>query len=127
MNSCSISKKNGLPLPPQGSAYSINRGLWGITIGGQETLTSDNTIPESAWVLSANAFSEPKAMTQHTLEFAGGVPVALDGEALAAGRTDRKTRSHLQAATASAGEFTWAIPCSAPRDASRSRRPRRSR
>ena len=75
-------QKNGLPLPPQGSAYSINRGLWGITIGGQETLTSENTIPESAWVLSANAFSEPKAMSQHTLTFDGGVPVALDGEAL---------------------------------------------
>jgi len=76
-------QKNALPLPPQGSAYSINRGLWGITIGGQETLTSENSIPESAWVLSANAFSEPKAMTQHTIEFDCGVPVALDGENLA--------------------------------------------
>ena len=44
----------GLPLPAQGSAYSINRGLWGITIGGQETLTSADTIPEDAWVLSRN-------------------------------------------------------------------------
>jgi argininosuccinate synthase len=75
-------QQNKLPLPPQGSAYSINRGLWGITIGGQETLTSENTIPESAWVLSANAFSEPRAMSQHTLTFDGGVPVALDGETL---------------------------------------------
>ncbi len=75
-------QKNDLPLPPQGSGYSINRGLWGITIGGQETLTSDNTLPESAWVLSADAFSRPREMTRHTLEFAGGVPVALDGEAL---------------------------------------------
>ncbi|MGB5335962.1 MAG: argininosuccinate synthase [Woeseiaceae bacterium] len=72
-----------LPLPPQGSDYSINRGLWGITIGGQETLTSENSIPESAWVLSANAFSQPREMTQHTLDFAAGVPVGLDGEALA--------------------------------------------
>lgn len=73
-------EKNSLPLPPQGSAYSINRGLWGITIGGQETLTSENTIPESAWVLSANAFSEPKDKTHHTLDFVAGVPVALNGE-----------------------------------------------
>src|SRR6476620_6875227 len=29
-----------LPLPPYGAAYSINRGLWGVTIGGKETLTS---------------------------------------------------------------------------------------
>ncbi len=70
-----------LPLPMQGSAYSINRGLWGITIGGQETLTSENTIPEDAWVLSANAFSSPRQPSQHTLDFDAGVPVALDGAA----------------------------------------------
>ncbi|MGI9247689.1 MAG: argininosuccinate synthase, partial [Woeseiaceae bacterium] len=75
-------EKNGLPLPAQGSAYSINRGLWGITIGGKETLTSENSIPESAWVLSANAFNEPKDLSQHTLEFKAGEPVALDGESL---------------------------------------------
>jgi len=76
-------ENQGLPLPAQGSAYSINRGLWGITIGGQETLTSDGSIPESAWVLSANAFSEPLEPSSHTLDFNAGVPVALDGEALA--------------------------------------------
>ena len=75
-------ESNGLPLPPQGSAYSINRGLWGITIGGQETLTSENTIPEAAWVLSANAFSDPQEQSQHTLDFEQGIPVALDGKAL---------------------------------------------
>jgi len=73
---------HGMPLPAQGSAYSINRGLWGITIGGQETLTSENAIPEEAWVLSSNAFSNPLAASQHTLEFEAGVPVALDGKTL---------------------------------------------
>ena len=73
-------EEHRLPLPAQGSAYSINRGLWGITIGGQETLTSENTIPEAAWVLSANAFDTPQAASRHTLEFAAGVPVALDGK-----------------------------------------------
>jgi len=73
---------HGMPLPAQGSAYSINRGLWGITIGGQETLTSVGTIPEDAWVLSANAFSDQQPASQHTLEFAAGVPIALDGQAL---------------------------------------------
>ena len=75
-------EQHGLPLPPQGSAYSINRGLWGITIGGQETLTSENSIPESAWVLSANAFSTPQEPSQHTLTFSKGIPSKLDGEAL---------------------------------------------
>ena len=75
-------EEHEMPLPAQGSAYSINRGLWGITIGGQETLTSATTIPEEAWVLSANAFSRPREQSQHTLEFANGIPVALDGEPL---------------------------------------------
>jgi len=75
-------EKLGLPLPAQGSAYSINRGLWGITIGGKETLTSEGSIPESAWVLSSNAFSAPQEPSSHTLAFAAGVPVALDGDAL---------------------------------------------
>ncbi len=73
---------HGLPLPAQSPAYSINRGLWGITIGGQETLTSENTIPEDAWVLSADAFKSPRPPSSHTLEFAAGVPVALDDAAL---------------------------------------------
>ncbi|MGB5510370.1 MAG: argininosuccinate synthase [Woeseiaceae bacterium] len=75
-------QKHDMPLPTQGSDYSINRGLWGISIGGQETLTSENAIPETAWVLSANAFSAPKAASQHTLEFRRGVPTALDGNSL---------------------------------------------
>ncbi len=76
-------EKHGLPLPAQGSAYSINRGLWGITIGGRETLTSQDSIPEDAWVLSAKAFSEPLEPSRHTLEFESGIPVALDDETLA--------------------------------------------
>ena len=45
-----------MPVPGPGSAYSINRGLWGVTIGGTETLDSHAAIPEAAWVLSAGAF-----------------------------------------------------------------------
>lgn len=74
---------HGLPLPPQGSAYSINRGLWGITIGGKETLTSERSIPEEAWVLSPNAWRDPLPVTEHSLVFERGVPTALDGDVLA--------------------------------------------
>ena len=73
-------EERNLPQPAQGSAYSINRGLWGITIGGRETLTSGNSIPDDAWVLSKNAFTHPAEPSQHTLEFDAGIPVALDGE-----------------------------------------------
>lgn len=30
-------------------AYSINKGLWGTSIGGKETLSSDTTLPEEAY------------------------------------------------------------------------------
>lgn len=69
-----------MPLPAQGSTYSINRGLWGVTIGGQETLTSSGTLPDEAWVLSAGAFSKPSQKSDHVLGFDAGVPVSLDGK-----------------------------------------------
>ncbi len=72
-------KDHGMPIPPMGAAYSVNRGLWGVTIGGTETLTSASSIPEHAWVLSKDAFTQPRAPERHTLGFDAGVPVSLDG------------------------------------------------
>ena len=72
-------EERGLPIPPFGAAYSVNRGLWGVTIGGQETLTSAGSIPEEAWVLSRDAFSRPRAPERHTVGFERGVPSSLDG------------------------------------------------
>jgi argininosuccinate synthase len=74
----------GLPVPPSGAKYSVNRGLWGVTIGGQETLTSSGSIPEEAWLLTRGAFREPRAAERHTLAFHAGRPVALDGRVLSA-------------------------------------------
>ncbi len=71
-----------LPVPPYGAAYSVNRGLWGVTIGGKETLTSGESIPDHAWVLSRDAFSKPCEPAKHTIGFAQGVPSSLDGRAL---------------------------------------------
>jgi argininosuccinate synthase len=72
-------EEHKLPIPPFGAAYSVNRGLWGVTIGGKETLTSDGSIPDDAWVLSKDAFSNPKTPERHTIGFAAGIPVSLDG------------------------------------------------
>jgi argininosuccinate synthase len=73
-------EEHGLPIPPFGAAYSVNRGLWGVTIGGKETLTSGGSIPENAWVLSKDAFSSPRPPERHSIGFAAGVPSSLDGE-----------------------------------------------
>lgn len=75
-------QKRNLPVPPYGAAYSTNRGLWGVTIGGKETLTSSGSIPDSAWVLSKDAFSKPREPQRHTISFEHGRPSALDGVAL---------------------------------------------
>ncbi len=71
-----------LPVPPHGAAYSINRGLWGVTIGGTETLTSTGSIPDSAWVLSKDAFDKPTRPQHHTIRFEKGRPVGLDGKTM---------------------------------------------
>jgi argininosuccinate synthase len=71
-----------LPVPPYGAAYSVNRGLWGVTIGGKETLNSHGSIPDDAWVLSTEAFSKPHAPERHTISFEKGRPSALDGRRL---------------------------------------------
>jgi argininosuccinate synthase len=75
-------KEHKLPVPPFGAAYSVNRGLWGVTIGGKETLTSQGSIPDDAWVLSKYAFTHPRAAERHRIGFARGVPDSLDGKRL---------------------------------------------
>jgi argininosuccinate synthase len=71
-------------VPPYGAAYSVNRGLWGVTIGGKETLTSQGSIPDEAWVLSKDAFTHPRPPERHTIGFTQGVPDSLDGRSLSA-------------------------------------------
>jgi argininosuccinate synthase len=77
-------EEHHLPIPPFGAAYSVNRGLWGVTIGGKETLTSQGSIPEDAWVLSKHAFSQPRAAERHILGFERGIPSSLDGTHMSA-------------------------------------------
>jgi argininosuccinate synthase len=77
-------EEHKLPVPPFGAAYSVNRGLWGVTIGGKETLTSQDSIPDDAWVLSKDAFTHPRSPQRHTIGFTHGVPDTLDGELLPA-------------------------------------------
>ena len=74
-------QQRGLPVPPTGARYSVNRGLWGVTIGGRETLTSAGSIPDDAWLLTRDAFAHPRPAERHVLGFRQGRPVALDGKA----------------------------------------------
>lgn len=42
-------KDHGVAMNFEKSMYSINKGLWGTSVGGKETLTSKGMLPESAW------------------------------------------------------------------------------
>ncbi len=71
----------GVEVSAATTAYSVNRGLWGTTIGGRETHVTDGVLPESAWPHTVAAQDAPDAPLRFTIGFDAGVPVSLDGEA----------------------------------------------
>ncbi len=42
-------KEKGVQMNFEKAAYSINKGLWGTSVGGRETLSSKGMLPEEAW------------------------------------------------------------------------------
>lgn len=42
-------KQYGVDLDFRKAAYSVNKGIWGTSVGGKETLTSHLPLPEEAW------------------------------------------------------------------------------
>ncbi|MGN6399967.1 MAG: argininosuccinate synthase [Flavisolibacter sp.] len=42
-------KKKGVEMNFAKAVYSINKGLWGTSVGGKETLSSKGILPEEAW------------------------------------------------------------------------------
>ena len=42
-------KETGVEMNFEKSMYSINKGLWGTSVGGRETLSSHGMLPEEAW------------------------------------------------------------------------------
>lgn len=71
-------KKHGFEADFKKMEYSINKGLWGTSIGGKETLRSEQTLPESAY---------PSQITEHgeetiSITFDKGEVVAVNGVAI---------------------------------------------
>ncbi len=56
--------------------YSINKGLWGTSVGGKETLTSQNYLPEEAFPSQIEK-TEP---SQLEIEFKNGELFSVNGE-----------------------------------------------
>lgn len=42
-------KEAGIDMPWEKAKYSVNKGLWGTSVGGAETLTSNKELPETAY------------------------------------------------------------------------------
>jgi len=69
-------RKNGVKDNFEKMAYSVNQGLWGTSIGGKETLTSNKTLPESAYPTHLTKEGEEIL----TLEFLKGQLKAVNGK-----------------------------------------------
>lgn len=67
-------KNHGLSYTAEKGKYSINKGLWGTSVGGQETLTSHLELPDEAF-MNPVMKNDSKLIS---IEFLKGEPVALN-------------------------------------------------
>lgn len=68
--------KHGFDFSWEKAKYSINQGLWGTSIGGVETLSSDGNLPEEAYPTKITETS-PKHIK---IGFEKGEPVSFNGQ-----------------------------------------------
>lgn len=57
-------KANGVKMNFDKAKYSINKGIWGTSVGGRETLTSHGFLPEDAWPTQVTK-TAPESITLH--------------------------------------------------------------
>lgn len=69
-------KQHGYEADFQKMEYSINKGLWGTSIGGKETLHSETTLPEEAYPSQVTATEAEKL----TISFKEGEISAVNGK-----------------------------------------------
>lgn len=72
-------KAKGVKMNFEKSMYSINKGLWGTSVGGKETLNSKGILPEEAWPTQVTA-TESKEVKLH---FEKGELTAINDQAFA--------------------------------------------
>jgi len=69
-------KKQGVDMPWEKAQYSINKGIWGTSVGGKETLTSNQYLPESAFPSQMNQTE----VRDISLAFKRGQLTGIDGK-----------------------------------------------
>jgi argininosuccinate synthase len=71
--------KHGIEYSWEKAQYSINKGLWGTSVGGKETLTSDTALPDSAYPSQLEK-EDPSVLS---LEFDNGELLGIDNQRFA--------------------------------------------
>jgi len=88
-------EQHGLPVPAGSGRYSVNRGLWGTTLGGGWTHDPWQGPPADAWGDPGVASAAAEKLI---IGWKEGLPIALDGERLAGWRLvealDERLRPH---------------------------------
>jgi argininosuccinate synthase len=74
--------ERGFDVPARTTRYSINAGLWGTTIGGDETLGTSLPLPDEAYPGTRSPAEAPDKAVDAEIRFENGVPVALGGTAM---------------------------------------------
>ena len=75
-------EERGFDVPAKTTTYSINRGLWGTTIGGKETLTTTEPLPDDAYPDTVSPANAPDEPIELTISFEKGIPTAVEGRPL---------------------------------------------
>ncbi|MGB0880888.1 MAG: argininosuccinate synthase [Polaribacter sp.] len=68
-------KQNGIDMSWEKAKYSVNKGLWGTSVGGEETLTSEKPLPSTAYPSQLQKEGEEKVV----LTFTKGELTAING------------------------------------------------
>src|SRR5579871_4093067 len=82
--------EHGVTINAEKAKYSINKGLWGTSVGGKETLTSKDYLPEEAWPTPMTA----SGVRSLVLEFEKGELRGVDGKSFS---NPVEAIQHLQA------------------------------
>lgn len=83
---------HGVEYTAEKARYSINKGIWGTSVGGKETLTSNQTLPEEAWPTQVTETEERDI----ELTFEKGELVAIDGQNLSPVKAIQKLQEIAQ-------------------------------
>ncbi len=78
----SFLRERGFDVPQKTTDYSVNRGIWGTTVGGKETTVSDQSLPMHAWPELPVPHEMNDQPEEITIRFSKGLPTHINGLAM---------------------------------------------